>query len=237
MSRKFFLKVAAVSAAAALSFGAVGTASAQGSLGSSGSSLGSSTPLPDAEGIKENLGTTGDPTISLYRVRLNLQMVDQNSYEVAPGQEFTTRVEIQGLKGETSLNEIKAYMDESFKLVRVIRLMDSGLSSEPQTLPTNTYAQAIVDGKNEVRLSWLENKDLLGWFKGAPTIRNAQPLAIDFVWQAPQMEGEYHHGAGVSTNAAIKGSLDVRSAHDIIVKKGALNAVPVGDGSLSLNDQ
>lgn len=229
MSRSFARTAVTLATTAAVFAGCVGVSAAQeatgslsglfgggaGGAGGSSQALGSlgGGDLPVAAGEKKLLGNIGGPA---YNVDLYTQL-HSASGEVAPGGTFTVRVEIQGVNGDTRIDEVMSYMPANFTLVKVQRMKDSVLGSAPVTLKQGEFAQRVVDGRNEVRVSWADG--LI--FPKAPMVNRSTPLVVDFTWKAPEQEGSYVNGAGAKVGSLINPEERFDAAQRVVVKKGA----------------
>ncbi len=201
MASKFVRSATAIAAASALAFGGVSVASAApaGSLGGLTGSLG--------DVYKQVHGAT----------------------TVAPGATVKTRVEIQGVKGDTRIDEVLEWMPKGFKLAKVERIKGGLIGNSVHELGQSEYAVTENKDRTEVRVSWEEG--LL--IKQKPTVDTATPLLLDFTWKAPEKEGTYKNGAGAKVGAAVNNNKVFDNGTPIVVKKGAAPAGSGASGSLS----
>lgn len=222
MAVKFSGRMLAVAAAAALSFGSMGAASAadaSGSLASLGGGLGSLGGKQDLSvptGKKVKLGNVGGPA---FNADVYTQIHGASTVE--PGAEVKVRVEVQGVVGQTRIDEIIDWMPEGFELQKVERMKDGLLGSNVATLKQNEYAVNTSNGRQEVRVSWADG--LI--FKTKPTVTESAPLIVDFTWKAPQKEGTYNNGAGIRVGSVVNNFKVFDNAEPIVVQKGV---APVG---------
>ena len=221
MTSKFVRSATALAAASALAFGGVSVASAApaGSLGGLTGSLGGQKDLDVPQGDKVKLGNLGGPA---FNVDVYKQV--HGATTVAPGATVKTRVEVQGVKGKTSINEIIEWMPKGFKLVKVERIKGGLLGDSVHQLGQTEYAVTQNGNKTEVHVSWEEGVLI----KHKPTVDTATPLLLDFTWKAPAKEGIYKNGAGLKVGAVINNNKVFDNGTPIVVKKGAK---PAGSGA------
>ncbi|MGJ4138084.1 hypothetical protein [Corynebacterium evansiae] len=226
MASKFVRSATAIAAASALAFGGVSVASAApaGSLGGLTGSLGGKKDLDTPEGDKVKLGNVGGPA---WNVDVYKQV--HGATTVAPGATVKTRVEIQGVKGDTRIDEVLEWMPKGFKLAKVERIKGGLIGNSVHELGQSEYAVKQTDDRTEVRVSWTEG--LL--IKQKPKVNAATPLLLDFTWKAPEKEGIYKNGAGVKVGAVVNNNKVFDNGTPIVVKKGAAPAGSGASGSLS----
>lgn len=226
MVSKFVRSATAIATASALAFGGVSVAIAApaGSLGGLTGSLGGKKDLDVPQGDKVKLGNVGGPA---WNVDVYKQV--HGAATVSPGATVKTRVEIQGVKGKTRIDEILEWMPKGFKLVKVERIKGGLLGDGVHELGQSEYAVTQNKDRTEVRVSWEEG--LL--IKQKPTVDTATPLLLDFTWKAPEKEGSYKNGAGVKVGAVVNNSKTFDNGTPIVVKKGAAPAGSGASGSLS----
>lgn len=226
MASKFVRGATAIAAASALAFGGVSAASAApaGSLGGLTGSLGGKKDLDTPEGDRVKLGDVGGPA---FNVDLYKQV--HGATTVAPGATVKTRIEVQGVKGKTSINEVIEWMPKGFKLVKVERIKGGLLGDSVHQLGQSEYAVTQNKDNTEVHVSWEEG--LL--IKHKPTVDTATPLLLDFTWKAPEKEGTYKNGAGLKIGAVVNNNKTFDTGTPIVVKKGAAPSGSLSGSSIA----
>ena len=227
MASKFVRGATAIAAASALAFGGVSAASAApaGSLGGLTGSLGGKKDLDTPEGDRVKLGNVGGPA---FNVDLYKQV--HGATTVAPGATVKTRIEVQGVKGKTSINEVIEWMPKGFKLVKVERIKGGLLGDSVHQLGQSEYAVTQNKDNTEVHVSWEEG--LL--IKHKPTVDTATPLLLDFTWKAPEKEGTYKNGAGLKIGAVVNNNNKTFDTGTlIVVKKGAAPSGSLSGSSIA----
>lgn len=222
MTSKFVRSATAIAAVSALAFGGVSVASAApaGSLGGLVGSLGGKKDLDVPQGAKDKLGNLGGPA---FNVDLYKQV--HGATTVVPGATVKTRVEVQGVKGKTTVNEIIEWMPKGFQLLKVERIKGSLIGGDSvHELGQSEYAVTQNKDKTEVHVSWEEG--LL--IKHKPTVDTATPLLLDFTWKVPEKEGTYKNGAGLKVGAVVNNYKVFDNGTPIVVKKGT---APSGSGA------
>lgn len=203
--------------------GAAALALAAGSMGVAGAQLGSS----EGATLKPNLSTPQGPSETLgevggiaWKVELNTALHNADG-KVAPGQTFKVRVNLQGINGETRIDEIRNFMPEGFTLEAIERMGNGPLGGTTvHTFKDGEYGERVVGGQRIVNVIWKEG-GFLGAFESKPTVSAVEPLSVDFTWRAPQTEGAYSYGAGLKVGAVMNNNKDFTAKNKIIVEKGA----------------
>ncbi len=219
MASKFVRGATAIAAASALAFGGVSAASA-----APAGSLGGKKDLDTPEGDRVKLGNVGGPA---FNVDLYKQV--HGATTVAPAATVKTRIEVQGVKGKTSINEVIEWMPKGFKLVKVERIKGGLLGDSVHQLGQSEYAVTQNKDNTEVHVSWEEG--LL--IKHKPTVDTATPLLLDFTWKAPEKEGTYKNGAGLKVGAVVNNNKTFDNGTPIVVKKGAAPSGSLSGSSIA----
>lgn len=221
-----FKATVAAAAAAGIAIGGVTAAGAapMGSLGSLGSS--SPTSLPAAKGPEVKLGNVGGPA---WNVDVYKQLVS-GADTVRPGATVKTRIKIQGVVGETRVEDIIERMPASFQLQKVEIFTEGLLGGEIKEVSHNQYGVTTDEGVKQVNVGLKEG--LI--FQGSPTVNTNKSLLVDFIWTVGEEEGTFTTGGGAKVGAAVNGYKVFDNGPKISVKKNASTGGSSGSAQGSL---